>query len=96
MAKVKACKNGQGRDSVAFECPGCGSIHFCPIDNDGWKLTGTDEKPTLRPSVRTMMGNDHRCHLYITDGEIQYLGDCDHDMAGKTVPMRDVVLPGDE
>lgn len=27
------------------------------------------------------------CHSFITDGQIQYLSDCTHSLAGKTVPM---------
>lgn len=28
-----------------------------------------------------------RCHVYVTDGQIQFLGDCTHDHANKTVPI---------
>lgn len=27
------------------------------------------------------------CHLYITDGKIQYLSDCTHDYAGRLIDM---------
>ena len=27
------------------------------------------------------------CHTFITDGQIQFLGDCTHEFAGKTVAM---------
>ncbi len=30
------------------------------------------------------------CHLYVTDGTIQFLTDCTHDHAGRTVTMADV------
>jgi hypothetical protein len=30
-----------------------------------------------------------RCHSYVTDGKIQYLGDCTHAMAGQTVEIPD-------
>jgi Zn finger protein HypA/HybF involved in hydrogenase expression len=29
----------------------------------------------------------HRCHSYVTDGKIQYLGDCSHALAGQTVEL---------
>lgn len=32
------------------------------------------------------------CHSFVTDGRIQYLGDCTHEMAGQTVDM--VPWPG--
>lgn len=28
-----------------------------------------------------------RCHVFIRNNTIEYLGDCSHAMAGKTVPM---------
>lgn len=28
------------------------------------------------------------CHSFITDGQIQFLGDCTHGMAGQTVPLQ--------
>lgn len=27
------------------------------------------------------------CHSFVTDGKIQYLGDCTHELAGKTVEL---------
>lgn len=29
------------------------------------------------------------CHSFVTDGQIQFLGDCTHAMAGQTVPLPD-------
>jgi hypothetical protein len=28
-----------------------------------------------------------RCHLFMTDGQLQFLADSEHALAGKTVPM---------
>lgn len=30
------------------------------------------------------------CHSFVTDGRIQFLGDCTHPLAGQTVPLPDV------
>lgn len=30
------------------------------------------------------------CHLYVTNGQIQYLGDCSHHLAGTTIEMEDI------
>jgi hypothetical protein len=30
-----------------------------------------------------------RCHSFVTDGMIQFLGDCTHALAGQTVPLPD-------
>jgi hypothetical protein len=29
------------------------------------------------------------CHSYVRNGQIEFLGDCTHEMAGKTVPLED-------
>lgn len=31
-----------------------------------------------------------RCHSYVTNGQIQFLSDCSHELAGKTVSLPDV------
>lgn len=38
-------------------------------------------------------GSDYCCHSVITDGQIQFCGDCTHPLANQTVPLPD--LPGD-
>lgn len=30
------------------------------------------------------------CHSFVTDGKIQFLADCTHELAGKTVPLPDL------
>lgn len=32
-------------------------------------------------------GTDTVCHSFITDGKIQFLGDCTHEMAGQTIDL---------
>lgn len=70
-----------------------------------WSFNGDIEKPTLAPSVLTTLPPGTRqnadpeyvdglppdvCHLFVKEGEIQYLGDCTHEFAGKTIQMIDV------
>lgn len=43
--------------------------------------TGPDGKPGRYPSM------DMTCHSFVTDGSIQYLGDCTHRLAGQTIPL---------
>ena len=31
--------------------------------------------------------SDARCHSFVRDGEIQFLADCTHALAGRTVPL---------
>jgi len=40
------------------------------------------EHPELEPVFKCS-----QCHTFITDGQIQFLADCTHELAGKTVEM---------
>lgn len=85
----------------AVECPACaaddaGSMHLFYVnmydDKPGWTFNGNFEKPTFRPSMmaRCTLGpekREHRCHSFVTDGKIQYLGDCTHALRGKTIDL---------
>lgn len=50
-----------------------------------WVPPATPENPHPGPQTRV----DARCHSYITDGRIEYLGDCTHVMVGQTVAIPD-------
>ncbi len=65
-----------------FWCPGCGIYH---VLDDRWQFDGDEESPTFFPSLVTR--GEKRCHLFLRAGQIQYLDDCDHDLAGQTVPL---------
>src|SRR5579859_1441262 len=61
-----------------------------------WGFNGDMERPTLSPSIRATHplydDNEHNigtytCHSFVTDGRIQFLGDCTHAMAGQTVDL---------
>lgn len=47
-----------------------------------YKLNGRYLTQTEQPNALQMV-----CHSYINDGMIQFLGDCTHALAGKTVPI---------
>jgi hypothetical protein len=63
-----------------------------------WGWNGSVERCTLAPSY-VSWNDEHvdpedgfvfpamRCHVFITDGQIQFLSDCTHGLAGKTVPL---------
>lgn len=90
--------NADGGASVLFACPGCGSAH-APRVSAGtgpahpiWKWNGSVKRPTFTPSIlvtwtRLEPHVDHVCHSYVTDGRIQFLGDCTHALAGQTVDL---------
>lgn len=83
LSKVLA----EGEDgSYWFMCPGCDS----PVRIHGWKFNGDFEKPTFMPSILTTMPDgesEYVCHSFIVDGKIQFLGDCTHALAGKTLDL---------
>jgi hypothetical protein len=71
---------------VVFFCPGCKYDHCY---DKRWAFNGNFEKPTFIPSL--LVNPDYpqnRCHLFMTDGKIQFLGDCHHDMKNQTVEMQ--------
>lgn len=80
--------------SYAFYCPGCETSHVINTDpKRGWpchSLTGSLARPTIRASVlANPKGIDGapRCHSFVTSGEIEFLSDCTHTLAGKTVRL---------
>lgn len=87
---------GVQRWTLWFICPGCKSGHG--ID-DSWTFNGDFERPTFEPSYLTWNDADPRakegskfhtgwrCHSYIRDGQIEFLSDCTHPLAGQTVPI---------
>jgi hypothetical protein len=80
-----------------FWCRGCGCHHSYDVRNDGnrpsWTFNGDLERPTFAPSL---FYPDRVCHLFLVNGEIQYLGDCTHHLAGQTVPLLSFTEAPDE
>jgi len=79
-------------------CPGCKHAHHIWVGNDkgpNWTFDGNFESPTFRPSVRHFTPVDPEdgtpetteCHYFVTAGHIQFCGDCQHELRGKTVSM---------
>ena len=48
------------------------------------------DKPTFTPSLFVNPNSDRGCHSFITDGKIQFLSDCFHELAGQTVDLPEV------
>lgn len=88
---------------LLFQCPGCGCSHgVWTGDGPGprWTWNGNIERPTFTPSILvTYPANpnakedfkewrtERRCHSFVTDGRIQFLGDCTYALAGQTVDL---------
>lgn len=79
-----------------FWCQGCKSKHVIPVSGpQAWGFNYDIEKPTLTPSIKieyhhTKDDGVHvsfMCHSFVTNGQIQYLGDCTHALAGQTIPL---------
>lgn len=99
LSKVLRSLEGNG---LLFRCPGCDSGHMIRHgDGPGprWTWNGNAEKPTFQPSVKvTYDGADAGidgappaiCHSFVTDGRIQFLGDCTHALAGQTVDLPEI------
>lgn len=75
-------------------------------DSQGWTFNGDFDKPTFNPSLlntwgtfadpnwrppEDAKGHSGRCHLFVTNGQIQYCGDCTHELNGQTVEMKDII-----
>ena len=67
-----------------------------------WQFNGDGDRPTFSPSVHVRTGRavdpsfipeegdpPEICHSFVTDGQIQFLNDCTHALAGQTVPLPD-------
>lgn len=108
MALINAFFRTYGDEAVMFWCPGCESLHAVWIRGpNAWGFNGDYERPTFTPSVLvTYDGTDAgqprgegedrapaaRCHTFITNGVIDFLGDCSHALAGQKreiVPIPD-------
>ena len=90
---AKSYQDATGGWRYRFHCPGCGYAHFFTIGGTaGWEWNGSTESPTVKPSIlvngfSNKPDDMKRCHSFITDGKIQFLGDCEHSLAGKTVEL---------
>lgn len=100
VCKLYSSQDSKGNDLgdlVWFWCPGCNSHHTPRVraapgtDPNGkslWTWNNDEEKPTFSPSILVWGSNpDIRCHSFVRDGQIQFLADCGHSLAGQTVPL---------
>lgn len=80
---------------LLWRCAGCQDIHAIhahshgePIDNEpSWRWNGSMTAPTFEPSILKAPGAGPRCHSFVRDGVVQFLGDSDHALAGQSVRM---------
>jgi hypothetical protein len=94
MDKLKKIYEYQGEVVYGFCCPACKDTHQVRLEGPyAWQWNGSLDRPTIQPSILSNVGGANPtvpiCHSYVTDGRIQYLGDCSHDMKGQTVELPD-------
>jgi hypothetical protein len=83
----------RGGKMYVFHCPGCNNAHPFEIEapnGAGWTWNGSLTQPTFTPSL--LCNADYppaRCHSFVTGGQIQFLSDCWHQLAGQTVEIPD-------
>jgi hypothetical protein len=80
-----------------FDCPGCKEFHLIytnhPSPSKNWTFNGDLVKPTFSPSLLVRWGADPNrkiCHSFIRDGKIEFLTDCTHQFAGKTLELPEI------
>jgi len=88
---------GEKESLLLFFCPGCKNTHPVRIkaeQHDGalpvWSWNGSKDKPSFVPSL--LCNGFHapsRCHSFIVDGQIRFLADCYHELAGQTIDIPD-------
>lgn len=93
-------------DVLLLECPGCEMLHAVRVraraggalagDGPVWTWNDSLEAPTCSPSVlvRWEAGEPRRpacCHFFLRAGRLEFLGDCTHALAGRTIEL--AVLP---
>ena len=94
--KFRKIENTKGQ--YIFYCPGCKCHHAVWTENEGyehpiWGWNKDVEKPTVSPSIKVEYhGADKNtiCHSFIRNGNIEYLSDCTHELAGKTVELPNI------
>ena len=75
-----------------FYCPGCRELHLFNVGRETrpvWAFSGDMERPTFSPSL-LYPTKTPRCHLYLTNGRLQFLNDCGHELSGQTVDLPDI------
>ena len=85
--KLIECADG----TIIFYCPACEMNHGI---NKTWVISKDMENPTITPSILSRTPNykgipDYKCHMFVKNGMIEYLSDCSHWMAGKTIKMEE-------
>ena len=89
--KLRSIEGGR----LMFWCAGCDGAHVVSVGEGvgpRWDYNDNPDAPTFRPSILvqgSMRQGSINCHSFVTDGKIQFLGDCHRALAGQTVDLPD-------
>ncbi len=56
--------------------------HYGPGHDDGHCWCNYEARTGQKPDFKCK-----QCHSFVTEGQIQFLSDCSHELAGQTVPL---------
>lgn len=91
MSKLNPISSKGITVGYTFWCPGCKDVHLIythPSMGIHWQFDGNLEEPTFSPSLlRYANKSSPRCHTFVRNGQIQFLGDCEHELKGQTVEI---------
>lgn len=80
-----------------FKCPACKNAHYVNTNPEFgivWQFNRDLAKPTVSPSIFVNASGTNstvpKCHSFIKEGKIQFLNDCTHDLAGKTIDLTEI------
>ena len=84
-----------GSKQYWFWCPGCDMWHAYRVfagkkAGKGWTFNGDVENPTFTPSLKVSLDVGKVCHLHLKAGRLIFLGDCYHELKGKTMDLPDI------
>lgn len=65
------------------------SGHFCPDFKPGDNCWCTYNAEQVAKGEKPCKFECERCHTFVKDGNIEFLSDCTHKLAGQTVPIPD-------
>ena len=90
MPKFHVMEDNPEQRRLVFWCPGCRYYHWVRTRGPApvWTFNEDFERPPVRASI-LVNGFDpaQRCHSFVTDGRIEFLGDCGHELRGQTVDL---------
>jgi hypothetical protein len=74
-------------------CPGCKEAHFfvLGVGLDGRRVdfNGDLQNPTFSPDQRVERDEMLYCRYFLTNGQLEFMGECGHEYRNRTVPLPD-------